>query len=147
MKKVVRRVAGPETAALKARVAPEPKHSMFVAGALEVWGSLRARVRRLTSDDGRAAAPIRPSDVGVDRVLVGAVLALAAFGDGHGLLGGRGVRRQEVRRLAYFLKRELIYALLGLGAMSLGGPHRLLASTGASPIRCWACRSPSWSPC
>ena len=120
MKRPVRRLASPETAALKARVAPERKHSMFVAGALEVWGSVRAKLQQLTADDGRAAAPIKPSEVGVDRVLVGAVLALCAFGMVMVFSSGAVFAAKKYGDATYFLKREIVYAVLGLAAMSLG---------------------------
>ena len=75
---------------------------------------------RRCATDRRPPRPIRPSEVGVDRVLVGAVLALAAFGVVMVYLGGRGVRRQEVRR------------------------RRPTSSSASSSTRCWAwarCRS------
>jgi cell division protein FtsW len=119
-KKPARRAASPETAALKARVAPERRHSMVVAGALEVWAGLRAKLEAMTRDDGRAKAPIKPSEMGVDRVLVGAVLALCAFGVVMVFSSGAVFAAKKYGDSTYFLKRELIFAILGLGAMSLG---------------------------
>jgi cell division protein FtsW len=119
MKKPVRRAASPETAALKARVVPE-RRNMVVSGALEVWASIRAKLEGLTRDDGRTSVPIKPSEIGVDRVLVGAVLALAAFGVVMVFSSGAVFAAKKYGDATYFLKRELIYAILGLGALSLG---------------------------
>ena len=68
--------------------------------------------------DGDAARPIRPSEVGVDRVLVGAVLALAAFGMVMVYSSGAVFAAKRYGDATYFLKRELVYAIIGLGAMS-----------------------------
>jgi cell division protein FtsW len=119
MKKATRRAASPETVALKAKVSPERRRSMFVAGALEVWTGLRARLEKLTADDGRGTQ-IKPSEVGVDRVLVGAVLALSAFGAVMVFSSGAVFAAKKYGDAAYFLKRELVYAVLGLAAMSVG---------------------------
>jgi cell division protein FtsW len=62
---------------------------------------------------------IRPTEVGVDRVLVGTVLALLAFGMVMVFSSGAVFAAKKYGDGAYFLKRELIYATLGLGAMSL----------------------------
>jgi hypothetical protein len=70
---VIRRMASPGAAALKARADAEnaPPRNHIKAGALEVWGSITAWLARMR-DDGAAPRPVRPSEVGVDRVLVGA---------------------------------------------------------------------------
>ncbi len=62
---------------------------------------------------------VRPSEVGVDRVLVGAVLALCAFGIVMVYSSGAVFAAKKYGDGAYFLKRELIYATLGLVAMSV----------------------------
>jgi cell division protein FtsW len=69
--------------------------------------------------DGPTARPVRPSEVGVDRVLVGAVLALAAVGVVMVYSSGAVFAAKKYGDATYFLKRELIYAILGLGALSL----------------------------
>ncbi|HMC94829.1 MAG TPA: hypothetical protein VKO16_08675, partial [Polyangia bacterium] len=59
---------------------------MSVATAASaLWSGLRARVQHLRGGDRTPGAPtptqlIRPSQVGVDRVLIGTVLGLLAFG-------------------------------------------------------------------
>ena len=68
--------------------------------------------------DGDAARPIRPSEVGVDRVLVGAVLALAAFGMVMVYSSGAVFAAKKYGDATYFLKRELVYAIVGLVALS-----------------------------
>ena len=64
--------------------APDPTATArALAGARDLWSALRTRAAQLLRADavGSPAAPmIRPSEVGVDRVLVGAVLVLVAFG-------------------------------------------------------------------
>jgi cell division protein FtsW len=116
---VIRRVASAGTAALKARADAEnaPPRSRIKAGALEVWGSITAWLARMR-DDGAAPRPIRPSEVGIDRVLVGAVLALAAFGVVMVFSSGAVFAAKKYGDSTYFLKRELVYAILGLGALS-----------------------------
>jgi cell division protein FtsW len=117
---VVRRVASPGAAALKARAVAEqaPAPNPIKAGAMEVWASFTAWLAKMRGD-GAAARPIRPSEVGVDRVLVGAVLALAAFGVVMVYSAGAVFAAKKYGDATYFLKRELIYAILGLGALSL----------------------------
>jgi len=119
---VVRRVASPGAAALRARaVAAEAEaaapRNRIKAGALEVWSSITAWLTRMRND-GDATHPIRPSQVGVDRVLVGAVLALAAFGMVMVYSSGAVFAAKKYGDATYFLKREVVYAILGLVAMS-----------------------------
>jgi cell division protein FtsW len=86
------------------------------------WEAARVRLRAaravvLRSLDG--SPHIRPSEVGVDRVLVGTVLALLGFGMVMVFSSGAVFAAKKYGDSTFFLKRELIYALLGLGAMSL----------------------------
>jgi len=91
-----------------------------LAGARELWSALRLRAAKLLGPDLTSTTPmIRPSEVGVDRVLVGAVLVLVAFGMVMVFSSGAVFAAKKYGDAAYFLKREIIYALLGLGAMSL----------------------------
>src|SRR6185312_15907062 len=91
-----------------------------VAGARELWEALRARVAAwLAPETKPGASMIRPSEVGVDRVLVGAVLMLVAFGTVMVFSSGAVFAAKKYGDSAYFLKREIVYAVLGLGAMSL----------------------------
>jgi cell division protein FtsW len=119
---VIRRAASPEAAALKARAAEADANATFAsrlkAGALDIWSSITAWLAKMR-DDGSGTRPIRPSEVGVDRVLVGAVLALAAFGVVMVYSSGAVFAAKKYGDATYFLKRELIYAILGLGALSL----------------------------
>src|SRR4029079_14345712 len=117
---VIRRVASPEASALKARAAAERAKPVnrIKAGALEVWSSITAWLTRMRGD-GTPARPIRPSEVGVDRILVGAVLALAAIGVVMVYSSGDVFAAKKYGDATYFLKRELVYAVLGLGALSL----------------------------
>jgi cell division protein FtsW len=116
---IVRRAASADAAALKARADAEnaPPRNRIKAGALEVWSSFTAWLARMRGD-GTPTRPIRPSEVGVDRVLVGAVLALTAFGMVMVYSSGAVFAAKKYGDATYFLKRELIYAILGLGAMS-----------------------------
>jgi cell division protein FtsW len=87
-----------------------------------LWDALRARAATwraaiLRPLDG--SPHIRPSEVGVDRVLVGTVLLLLAFGMVMVFSSGAVFAAKKYGDGAYFLKRELIYAALGLVAMSL----------------------------
>ena len=99
---------------------------MSVASAASaLWSGLRARVQQLRGGDRNPGAPtpaplIRPSQVGVDRVLIGAVLGLLAFGMVMVYSSGAVFAARKYGDASYFLKREMIYALLGLGALSLG---------------------------
>ena len=106
--------------------------------ASTLWSGLRARVQQLRGGDRTPGAPaggpplIRPSQVGVDRVLVGAVLGLLAFGMVMVYSSGAVFAAKKYGDAAYFLKREMIYALLGLGALSIAtridyGLYRRLA--------------------
>ncbi|HXJ23301.1 MAG TPA: putative lipid II flippase FtsW [Polyangia bacterium] len=100
---------------------PEPTAGdRALAGAREIWESLRARVAAwLAPEPKPEATMIRPSQVGVDRVLVGAVLMLVAFGTVMVFSSGAVFAAKKYGDSFYFFKRELIYAVLGLGAMSL----------------------------
>jgi cell division protein FtsW len=73
------------------------------------------RLRRALLGDDKA---IRPSEVGTDRVLVGAVLLLMAFGMVMVFSSGAVFAARKYGDAAYFLKRELVYAVLGLCAMT-----------------------------
>jgi cell division protein FtsW len=117
---VIRRVVSPEAAALKARSVAEAANptNRIIAGALDVWSSITAWLARMRGD-GTPARPIRPSEVGVDRVLIGAVLALAAIGVVMVYSAGAVFAAKKYGDATYFLKRELVYAVLGLGALSL----------------------------
>ncbi len=88
--------------------------------AWALWSGLRAGAQRLRGVDPATGAPlVRPSEVGVDRVLVGAVLGLLAFGIVMVYSSGAVFAAKKYGDAGYFLKRELVYAVLGLGAMSL----------------------------
>ena len=118
---VIRRAASPGTAALKARVVDDktaPKNRVW-AGAKELWADLRAWAIKMSGTDPSASRPIRPSEVGVDRVLVGAVLMLAAFGMVMVFSSGAVFAARRYGDSTYFLKREIVYAIIGLGAMSV----------------------------
>jgi cell division protein FtsW len=94
--------------------------SVLVDRGAALWSRLRARAQTLRGVDPATGAPlVRPSQVGTDRVLVGAVLALVAFGIVMVYSSGAVFAAKKYGDGAYFLKRELVYALLGLGAMSL----------------------------
>jgi cell division protein FtsW len=86
------------------------------------WEALIARVRRWWARldaAGTSAGLVRPSQVGVDRVLVGAVLVLLAFGIVMVFSSGAAFAAKKYGDSTYFLKREIVYALLGLGAFSV----------------------------
>jgi cell division protein FtsW len=105
----------------------------LTGAASAFWAGLHGRIQRLRGTDPTTGAPlIRPSQVGVDRVLVGAVLGLLAFGMVMVYSSGAVFAAKKYGDAAYFLKREMIYALLGLGALSLAtridyGVYRRLA--------------------
>lgn len=84
----------------------------------QAWDAVRGRS---TPPPGPATAAgmIRPSEVGVDRVLCAAVLILAAFGSVMIFSAGAVFAAKKYGDAFYFLKRELIYALLGLIAFSV----------------------------
>ncbi|MEP6654707.1 MAG: putative lipid II flippase FtsW, partial [Myxococcales bacterium] len=65
------------------------------------------------------AGLIRPSEVGVDRVLCGVVLILAAFGSVMIFSAGAVFAAKRYGDPFYFLKREMVYALLGLVAFTV----------------------------
>jgi cell division protein FtsW len=118
----VRRVQSPSAAALEARVAEPAVSSRFAAGAKEVWTAITDRVGRFFDGEAPSAGAtplIRPSEVGLDRWLVAAVLALTAFGTVMVFSSGAVFAARKYGDATYFLKRELIYAVLGLGAFSL----------------------------
>jgi cell division protein FtsW len=97
--------------------APEPE-----ARRWPLWDAARARLARVRAAILRpldGSPQVRPSEVGVDRVLVGAVLALTAFGIVMVFSSGAVFAAKKYGDSTYFLKRELIYATLGLAAMSL----------------------------
>jgi cell division protein FtsW len=117
-KVVIRRTASPAAAALRARAAEEAQpQSRIKAGALEVWSSITAWLAKMRGDDA-PSRPIRPSEVGVDRILVGTVLALAAIGVVMVYSAGAVFAAKRYGDATYFLKRELIYAVVGVGALS-----------------------------
>ena len=116
-----------------ARRAPRRRRraNRIEAGALRRLASITA----LAAPDARRRRrrPIRPSEVGVDRVLVGAVLALAAFGVVMVFSSGAVFAAQEVRRRRpTSSSASWSTRVLGLGAMSLATAHRLL---GLPPAR------------
>lgn len=93
-------------------------------GASGRWPWLEAARARLGALWARLLPPetpplVRPSEVGVDRALVGTVLLLLGFGIVMVFSSGAVFAARKYGDSTYFLKRELIYALLGLGAMSL----------------------------
>jgi cell division protein FtsW len=99
-------------------IAREPEPARFAW-----WEPLVARLRgwwaRLGAAGSSAAGLVRPSQVGVDRVLVGAVLLLLAFGIVMVFSSGAAFAAKKYGDSTYFLKREIVYALLGLGAFSV----------------------------
>jgi cell division protein FtsW len=120
----VRRPKSPSAAALQARVAEPPVTSRVVAGAKEVWAAVTDRIGRFF--DGELAPPaagtarlVRPSQVGIDRWLVGAVLTLTAFGTVMVFSSGAVFAARKYGDATYFLKRELVYAVLGLVAFTV----------------------------
>ncbi|MES1210571.1 MAG: putative lipid II flippase FtsW, partial [Pseudomonadota bacterium] len=62
---------------------------------------------------------VRPSEIGVDKILCGAVLLLAAFGSVMVFSSGAVFAAKKYGDSFYFLKRELIYGLLGLIAFTV----------------------------
>ena len=119
-KRAARRGPSPSAVALKLRAEEPARGSRVAAGAREVWSSFRARVQALFEPDAKPRADsIRPSEVGLDRVLVGTVLALCAFGIVMVFSSGAVFAAKKYGDSTYFLKRELVYAVLGLGAFSL----------------------------
>ena len=84
----------------------------------QAWAALRGRSSPPVNP-ADAAGLIRPSEVGIDRVLCGAVLVLAAFGSVMIFSAGAVFAAKKYGDPFYFLKRELIYALLGLVAFTL----------------------------
>jgi cell division protein FtsW len=134
VKRRSRRLPSPEAAALERRAAEPAPSSRIAAGAREVWSGLRARLEAFFEADGRpgTARAIRPSQIGVDRVLVGTALALCAFGMVMVFSSGAVFAAKKYGDATYFLKREIVYAILGLGAFSLAirvdyGVYRRLA--------------------
>jgi cell division protein FtsW len=88
------------------------------SGFWQPWAArLRALWARLLPPDGPPL--IRPSEIGVDRVLVGTVLVLLGFGVVMVFSSGAVFAAKRYGDSAYFLKRELVYAVLGLGALSV----------------------------
>jgi cell division protein FtsW len=62
---------------------------------------------------------IRPSQTGIDRVLCGTVLVLAAFGSVMVFSAGAVFAAKKYGDAFYFLKRELVYELVGLVAFGV----------------------------
>src|SRR5262249_31970523 len=92
---------------------PEPTMAArALAGAREPGTALRARIDDLLRPEPPGTTMIRPSEVGVDRLLVGAVLVLVAFGMVMVFSSGAVFAAKKYGDSAYFLKREIIYALL-----------------------------------
>ena len=86
----------------------------------QVWAALRGRPSPTPSPNpATAAGLIRPSEVGIDRVLCGAVLVLAAFGSVMIFSAGAVFAAKKYGDPFYFLKREMVYALLGLIAFTV----------------------------
>ena len=118
---VIRRVASPGAAALKARAvrrdrdAAQP-HQGRRAGGLGVDHRL---ARAGCAATARPRAPSAPARSASTACCVGAVLALAAFGVVMVFSSGAVFAAKKYGDATYFLKRELIYAILGLGALSL----------------------------
>lgn len=86
------------------------------------WDTIVSRLQALRERAMRpfeTAGQLRPSETGVDRVLVGTVLALLAFGMVMVFSSGAVFAAKKYGDATYFLKRELIYAFLGLGALAL----------------------------
>jgi cell division protein FtsW len=86
------------------------------AWAIDAWASLRGQSDKPTN---AAAAGIRPSEEGVDRVLVASVLLLAAFGSVMIFSAGAVFAARKYGDPFYFLKRELVYGILGLCAFTV----------------------------
>jgi cell division protein FtsW len=110
------RAAAPRTP--RKGAAPTP----VAEGAASWWVPLAARARALVAVVGRMLDPpavVRPSEVGVDRALVGTVLALLAFGVVMVFSSGAVFAAKKYGDATYFLKREVVYAVLGLGAMAV----------------------------
>jgi cell division protein FtsW len=97
----------------------------FVPAMAERAGALRQRLEAFLSRFHRGHSPlgagdgIRPSEIGVDRVLCGAVLMLLGFGMVMVFSSGAVFAAKKYGDATYFLKRELVYAVVGLFAMSL----------------------------
>jgi cell division protein FtsW len=88
-----------------------------IRAGLPTWSGLRARFQRgEVSGSPSPAGMIRPSQTGIDRVLCGTVLVLAAFGSVMVFSSGAVFAAKKYGDAFYFLKRELVYALVGLVA-------------------------------
>ncbi|HTA18313.1 MAG TPA: FtsW/RodA/SpoVE family cell cycle protein, partial [Polyangia bacterium] len=116
--RATRAARAPRADARRSQSVPMPEAE---ARRFPLWDALRARAATwraaiLRPLDG--SPHIRPSEVGVDRVLVGTVLALLGFGMVMVFSSGAVFAAKKYGDGAYFLKRELIYAALGLVAMS-----------------------------
>jgi cell division protein FtsW len=110
-----RAAASPRRAAGVPLPEPEPRR-------YPLWDAARARLVALRAAVLRPldlSPNVRPSEVGVDRVLVGAVLLLTAFGIVMVYSSGAVFAAKKYGDATYFLKRELIYAALGLCAMTV----------------------------
>ncbi|HEY2901695.1 MAG TPA: putative lipid II flippase FtsW [Polyangia bacterium] len=92
------------------------------AAVRQRWETVLRRFHRdssLGGASGDARPLIRPSEIGVDRVLCGAVLMLVGFGMVMVFSSGAVFAAKKYGDSTYFLKREIIYAVVGLAAMSL----------------------------
>lgn len=89
------------------------------AWAAETWASLWGRGEGDSTGAAPKTAGIRPSEVGVDRLLVAAVLLLAAFGSVMIFSAGAVFAAKKYGDPFYFLKRELVYGILGLCAFTV----------------------------
>lgn len=113
------REARPKRVSPRRHGVPEPERERRRWPALEAARARYAKLRAAILRPLDGSPLIRPSEVGVDRVLVGAVLALCAFGVVMVFSSGAVFAAKKYGDSTYFLKRELIYATLGLVAMSL----------------------------
>jgi cell division protein FtsW len=89
------------------------------AWVADAWASLRGDGDKPNNAHAKDTAGIRPSEVGVDRVLVAAVLLLAAFGSVMIFSAGAVFAAKKYGDPFYFLKRELVYGILGLCAFTV----------------------------
>jgi cell division protein FtsW len=118
--------AAPRVVRVKRRAQPGKRVAVAVADAaapserapFRPWEGLGARIGALWARLIPESPPlVRPSEVGVDRVLVGTVLMLLAFGMVMVFSSGAVFAAKKYGDSAYFLKREIVYALFGLLAM------------------------------
>ena len=97
--------------------------SSFAGAWRQRWEAVVRLFRRSEPGLGAGASDtrplIRPSEIGVDRVLCGTVLMLVGFGMVMVFSSGAVFAAKKYGDSTYFLKREVIYAVAGLLAMSL----------------------------